>query len=220
MLYGIDISNHQEGIDLPSLLPSLDFVICKATEGTTFVDPFCDTFVQQVKKAGKRWGFYHFGRKGDPYIEADFFIKNCENYFNDGIPVLDWEDNQSVEWVNIFVKRVHDKTGIWPWIYANPWRFNQGGVEANCGRWIAQYPNVVSPALDYELPDIPDTDGLVCCWQYCSDGRLKGYNGNLDFDRFFGSEDAWDAYANAKRDGNSILVIEDDKYKVTIEPKE
>ena len=48
---GIDISNHQKGLNV-SKVPC-DFVIMKATEGTTFVDKYCDGFYQQAKKLGK-----------------------------------------------------------------------------------------------------------------------------------------------------------------------
>ena len=37
-LNGIDISNHQKGLNLKDI--TCDFVICKATEGTTFVDKY------------------------------------------------------------------------------------------------------------------------------------------------------------------------------------
>lgn len=48
---GIDISNHQKGLDI-SKVPC-DFVIMKATEGTTFVDKYCDGFYQQAKSLEK-----------------------------------------------------------------------------------------------------------------------------------------------------------------------
>lgn len=193
---GIDISNHQgsAGFKISNHLSQIDFCICKATEGTGFVDPYCDVFIQTLISAGKPWGFYHFAGVGDPVAEADYFHRNTSNYFEQGIPVLDWEGDQSVDWVNRFTARIHDLTGVHPWIYGNPWRFNQEGVDQNCMRWIASYPDIVSPPLDYDLPDVPQTDGLVGAWQFCSDGRLSGYSGNLDFDVFYGDADAWQRY--------------------------
>lgn len=231
---GIDISNHQgtTGFKVSSIIDQIDFCICKATEGLDFVDKYCDVFVQTLRFAGKHWGFYHFGRNNDAFAEADFFIENTINYFGKGIPVLDWEADQSVDWVNSFVRRIHEKTGVWPLIYANPWRFNLGGVEPNCGRWIASYPNVLRPTLYHQLPETPETDGLVAMWQYCSDGLIAGVeNYNLDLDRFFGDEKAWDAYVKGDNviadagDGSSgvpdsaISTLENDEYKVTIERK-
>ena len=224
MLRGIDISNWQAGLDVDSVFPNVDFVICKATEGVGFVDGHCDSWVQWCRAHGKPWGFYHFANVNSPAMEATHFINNTSNYFGEGVPVLDWEGGQSVEWVNEFVRVVHDQTGIWPWIYANPWRFNQGGVEQNCMRWIASYPDVLRPGLDYDPGEPPETDGLVGCWQYASDGQVPGYMGNLDVNRFFGSVGAWQAYAGVPSSGQpdpspSQSVLENDRFRVTIEEK-
>lgn len=202
MLKFIDISNWQGGMDLPSVLPSIDGIIAKATEGTGYVDPYCDGFVSDAKTAGKLWGFYHFAGNGDATSEANFFMDNCSGYFGEGIPVLDWEGNQSVSWVNEFVNAVHSRTGVWPIIYANPWRFNQGGVDSDCARWVASYPAVVSPTFDQAAEwEAPYADGNVVAWQFCSDGRLSGYSGNLDCNLFYGDSAAWLAYAGG--DGGS-----------------
>lgn len=217
MLRGIDISSHQGNIDLAPL--PIDFVIVKATEGTGYINPYCDPKVQQAKNLGLCWGFYHFAGVNGAVEEATYFINNCTDYFSQGIPVLDWEGEQSVEWVNTFVRTVHDQTGIWPWIYANPWRFNQGGVEANCARWVAQYPNVIRPTLDYDPGEPPTTDGLVACWQYASDGNVSGYDGNLDVNHFFGDRAAWKKYAGDVYAGEQLSILENNEYKVTIERK-
>lgn len=223
MLRGIDISNHQAGIDLPALFPHVDFVICKATEGIGFVDKQCDPFIQGCMTAGKPFGYYHFARENSPYSEAQFFYENTMGYHRKGVPVLDWETSQNVAWVNSFVERFHQLSGIWPWIYGNPWRFNQGGVNKNCGRWIAQYPNVLNPGLDYQLPPMPETDGLVCAWQYASDGRVQGYPGNLDVNVFFGDVAAWNAYCGKSDEmpdeSNKSSILENDEYRIEITRK-
>lgn len=224
MLRGIDISNWQAGLDGEAVFPNVDFVICKATEGVSFVDAYCDGWIQKCRSMGKPWGFYHFAGSNQPVDEAVYFINNTSNYFGNGIPVLDWESDQSVAWVNKFVRKVHDQTGIWPWIYANPWRFNQGGVEPNCGRWIASYPDVIRPGLDYDPGEPPETEGLVCCWQYASDGDVPGYAGNLDVNHFFGDGASWNAYAGVPSSvqpeaTTDQSVLENGKYRVTIEQK-
>lgn len=223
MLRGIDISSHQDGIQLPQL-QGVDFVICKATEGLGYVWNNCDSYFQQARKLGKLVGFYHYGRQNAAKTEAEYFIDNCFNYFGVGIPILDWEDDQSVQWVNLFVNHVHNETGIWCWIYANPWRFNQGVVEPNCARWIADYPPVEKPGIDYDPGEPPNTNGLVSCWQYASDGNVAGYNGNLDVNLFYGDRNAWLRYVGGRPPQDQPLpgfeTLENDTYKVTIERKE
>lgn len=231
MIRFIDISNWQGDINLPALLPNVDGVVCKATEGTTFVDPCCDGWIQQCINAGKLWGFYHFASSESASEEAEFFVRNCQGYFRKGIPILDWEGNQNVGWVNAFVQRVHELTGVWPWIYGNPWRFSQGEVEPNCARWVTEYPYVTSPSFEQaESWKCPEAEGNVVAWQFCSDGRVSEYNGNLDCSLFYGDVDQWRAYAlgenTASGDGSDnpgpnsdISVLENDEYKVTIERK-
>lgn len=229
MLNFIDTSNWQ-GLYFPTLTGT-DAVIVKATEGTNFVDPFCDQIVQQCQSAGLPWGFYHFA--SDNWWateEARYFVDNCRSYFGQGIPVLDWEGTQSVEWVNKFVEHVHEETGVWPWIYANPCRFDQG-VNPNCARWVASYPDVASPTWSQAQGwDCPAADGNVVAWQFCSDGAVNGIAGNVDLDLFYGDKEQWLAYARGgNRPDNSaddawpnpdgVAVLENDAYKVTIERK-
>lgn len=232
MLDFIDISNWKSDLDPDSVFPSVDAVFMKATGGNYFVDKTCDRFVQAAKRLGKPWGFYHYAHDGTSRTsaeeEAKFFCDNCENYFGEGIPCLDWEeDTCDVDWVNAFVAYVHDRFGIWPWIYANPWRFNQGGVNQDCDRWLASYPQVSHPTFDFAkgCANKPDADGPVCAWQFCSDGIVAGYNGVLDCNLFFGDVAAWKSYAlghpyTGERDDSgsgSATVLEGGGYKVTIE---
>lgn len=224
---GIDISNWQAGLDLGRVLPNVGFVVCKATEGVSFVDSTCDGFVQQCRAAGKPWGFYHFAGADSPEVEASYFVEHCYDYFGEGLPVLDWEGAQSVDWVNRFVRKVHEMMQVWPVIYGNPWRFEQGGVEPNCGVWLASYPDWYRPELNRELPDPPEVPGLVCMWQFASDGQVPGADGwELDVDVFYGDEAAWHAYARGERGGASnpvedtkVSVLENGEYRITVERK-
>ena len=230
MLYGIDISHYQKDIDLAKV--KVDFAIVKATGGCEYVNPTCDKHIQQAIKKKIKWGFYHFAGDncgGSAENECDFFIANTKGYQGNGIPVLDWEETQSVAWVNTFVRRYHDKTGVWPWIYANPWRFNQGGVERKCARWIADYPNLYRPTFE-QVKDMGcnETDGLIAAWQFCSDGRLSGYGNDLDLNIAYLTKDAWDKYVGLSAANNQIvekptekqsIIVENDKYKVEIREK-
>ena len=220
----IDISDWQNGIDLERVASSLDAIVVKATENNYYVSECCNYWVQKLKKIGKPWGFYHFAGDKDARIEAEFFVSNCENYFGDGLPILDWEGEQSIGWVNEFVEHVHELTGVWSWVYGNPWRFDQGKLNENCAVWIASYPDVISPSFeDAENWQCPEANGNVVAWQFCSDGTLKGYGGNIDLDLFYGDAKAWNAYAVGDRESTvppqDEAVFENDKMKVTVKIK-
>lgn len=243
MLNFIDISSHQADLNLVAVSNSIQGVIVKATEGTSYVNPYCDRHYQQAKSANLLRGFYHFAGSSDPLAEAAFFYRNVLGYLHDGIPVLDWEGvyrngkcifEQSVDWVNKFVRQFHSLTGIWCWIYANPWRFNQGGVEPNCARWVASYPAVSHPTFAQAASwNCPNADGNVAAWQFCSDGRLSEYGYNLDCSVYYGDRESWLRYAdsnllgggNAGSDGGnagsgtSTETLENETYKITVKRK-
>ena len=199
----IDISGWQEDIDIPKVVKNggLGAVVVKATEGIGFVSDTCDEFVQACIKNGTRFGFYHFARNNDAAKEAEYFRAQTKGYEKKGIPILDWEDGQSIAWVNKFVKRYHELTGIWCWVYGNAWRFNQGTVNTNCGRWIAGYPKNGIASIDYGIKNgmpYKVNNGLVCAWQFSSSVKISGYSGSLDGNVFYGDEEAWDKYAGGK----------------------
>ena len=200
MLNGIDISHWQKNINL-DVVPC-DFVICKATEGTTFVDSTCDRFYQQAKKNGKLLGVYHYADGGDVHKEADFFINNCKNYIGEAILILDWESKGNASfgkddfnWVKTWLDYVHAKTGVKPMLYISKSIMNKFKGIGDYGLWIAQYANY-NPTGYQEKPW---NEGAYKCAmrQYTSSGRLNGYDGNLDLNKFYGDASAWRKYAHS-----------------------
>ena len=223
---GIDVGGSaNKGFTVYPVRNEIDFCIVKATEGRTFVNDYCDRLVQECIDYGLPWGFYHYARNNDPVVEADWFVDNCINYFGCGIPCLDWEEDQSVSWVNKFLQRVYDRTKVWCWVYGNAWRFDQGKVLVECDRWVARYPRKITD-LKADLSACTNkVDGLMCAWQFSESIKLKGYSGTVDGDIFYGNERQWAAYARGDRDGSEVtkppptIVVEDDKYRVDITPK-
>ena len=118
MLRFVDVSDWQRGMDLAAVVRGggLAGAIVKATEGVGYVDPSCDGFVRQLRASGALFGYYHFARNNDAAAEAEFFRESTRGYEHAGIPVLDWEAGQTVAWVNRFVERYHELTGVWPWV--------------------------------------------------------------------------------------------------------
>lgn len=206
-LNGIDISSYQRGLDL-SKVPC-DFVICKATEGTGIVQDTCDRWVQQAKKLGKKWGFYHFAAGGDAVAEADFFVKNCLNYFGEGIPVLDYEmyGRKGTAWAKRFLDRVYEKTEVRCMVYTSRSVLTEedwSAIAPYHALWVAQYAD--SRPTGYQGdPWFPNGSigsfGAVTMHQYSSTGRLDGWSGNLDLDIAYVTRGGWDAIARGDRGG-------------------
>ena len=201
---GIDISNWQNGINLAAV--PCDFVIMKATQGTWFVSADCDRQYQQAKKAGKCLGVYHYAEGGDVKKEADYFLKNIQGYIGEAILVLDWEgqDNpvfgkNDFAWVKQWLDYVTEKTGVKPLLYTSQSVMSRFNGIGDYGLWIAQYANM--DPTGYQ--ETPWNEGAYTCAirQYSSCGRLSGYDGNLDLDKFYGDKAAWNKYAGK---GNTV----------------
>lgn len=199
MLTGIDISKWQgAGFNVDA---AADFVICKATEGTGYVDPLCDKFYQQAKAKGKLLGVYHFARPDlgtTGEAEADFFVKNIKGYIGEAILVLDYEcAPYSDDWAYAFAKRVHDLTGVWPMLYASASKIN--GVNwsktaQNCGLWIAGYPNAYN-VPNPPTPSVKDMPYGIGAWPFWAIWQYTSSAGALDRDIANMDATAWRKYA-------------------------
>lgn len=163
-----------------------DFVIAKATQGTSYVNPYCDYAVQRAIKDGKLWGFYHYASGGDPVAEADYFYKNTKDYFKKGIPCLDWEAEQNSKWGNTawcrkFVERIHELTGVWCMIYVQASAVWQcASCATDCALWVAGYP---TNAASWAVPSFPYSTGAwsnYTLWQFTSGGGVDRNTSKLD----------------------------------------
>ncbi|KZT89173.1 Lysin [Lactiplantibacillus plantarum] len=100
---------------------------------------------------------------------------------------------------------VYQQTGVRPVLYTGVSCENSldwsSVVKANYGLWIAQYNNynVVNGYQPRDLYGSLKHWKTAVMFQYTSTGRLPGWNGNLDFDVFYGDKSAWDKYAKATK---------------------
>ena len=219
MLYGIDISHWQKGLDLSKIFA--DFVIVKATEGINFVDSQCDNFYQQAKSLGKLLGFYHFARpQNDAVKEANFFYENTKNYFGEAIPFLDWEAENlwDVQWVKRFLDEIYRLTGIKPLLYTSTYvtkAYNWTPVvDSGYRLWVAQYRDM-KPDYNYDMSNAGSKPTVKywkspTLWQWTSMGRLDGYSSNLDCDVFYGNKSGWQALVGKVSDNNFNITTDDD----------
>ena len=222
-LRGIDISNHQRGLNLKNI--SCDFVIIKATEGKSYVDPSCDNFFQQGLSLGKKLGVYHFANnpQNSAEQEANWFINNTKGYIGKAIPVLDWEskDTSNVAWALEWLQRVEQAYGCKPMIYMSEGIVNSydwsSVVNGNYGLWVAKYRDY-NIDYNYDMSSAGKAPAVkywkfYALWQWTSVGRLDGYSGNLDLDEFYGDANSWDAYI-----GNGTPVIEENNKTPVVTP--
>jgi lysozyme len=212
MLHGIDISNWQMCLKIPE---SVDFCIVKATEGVTFVDKCCDSFVSQCKSKGILWGFYHFMTSADPEAQAVWLADHTAGYAGLGIPVLDIESEKIKswgDWAQRFVDKYHAITSVYPIIYTSAaylGRFAGYPLVQTCGLWVAGYPS----SKPYELRDQPPTFTysvkpwkFAALWQYSAKGTIPGWQDYIDLDVAFMDSNAWHLYAQGDRNDQTQVI--------------
>jgi GH25 family lysozyme M1 (1,4-beta-N-acetylmuramidase) len=193
---GLDVSGHQGAVNWPTTASAgAIFGYVKATEGTTYVNPY---FAQQYNgayQAGLIRGAYHFAtpNTSDGVSQANFFVNNGGAWTADGKtlpPAVDLEYNPYgdtcygmtpavlVAWVHAFVNQVRTRIGRYPTIYTSTrWWAMCMGNDATFGAdplWIARYNTV--------LGALPPGWTAQAIWQWADAGTFPGdqdsFNGN------------------------------------------
>ena len=200
---GIDISNWQSNIDVTKM--DVDFVIVKATEGSSYTSPSFTKQVNDTLNSGKKLGVYHYMSYMTPAKQqAEHFVKTVKPYLNKAVLVLDFEGTAVYKGVSFaleFLQNVENMTGIKPLIYmsqsvaaSHNWT---NVINNDYGLWVARYPlgnTTTGFRNDLSYGNLGYWDSAAM-FQYTSHGRLSGYSGYLDLDIFYGDESQWDAYA-------------------------
>lgn len=205
---GVDVSNWQCDIDTYAL--DADFVVAGATWGVGGFGNAC--LVNGVNQAanyqlgravdsGKSIGVYHYAMGNDARREADFYIDNVKGYVGRAVLALDWESADNPQfgngaWIDAWVRRVYERTRVWPVIYIQASALGQlsAFVRAHCGVWVAQYASMAVTGYQ-ERPWLYGAYGEAMR-QYTSNGYVSGYAGRLDLNYFRGERWQWDAYAH------------------------
>ena len=194
----IDIASYQDDINL-SVVPC-DGAMVKATQGVGYTNPDCVRAVEQLMGLSKAVGTYHYISGGNAVAEANFYIDSILNWIGKSALAVDWESNQNSAWgdesyLEGVVKQIIARTKIPPMIYVQASRYLEVAPVAqrnNCGLWIAQYADMNPTGWQ----DTPWNEGGYTCAmrQYSSNGRLNGWNGPLDLNKFYGSLDDFRKY--------------------------
>ena len=192
-IQGIDISHYQGKIDWERLRSGMiegcpvRFVMIKATEGSTKLDPLFQDNFYQAREYGFLRGAYHFwSNKSSARNQAYFFLDNVRLETGDLPPVLDIEHKPKdvstedfqrdvLTWLHIVEDRYHVK----PIIYTYH-KFKENYLSApvfdDYPYWIAHYyVNKVQYKGEWKF------------WQHTDAGRLPGIKGYVDFNIYNGS---------------------------------
>nr|QNJ46217.1 GH25 muramidase [Clavicipitaceae sp.] len=196
---GFDISNYQPSVNFAkAYADGARFVIIKATEGTTYIDPSFSSHYTGATNAGLIRGGYHFAHPGSSTgaAQATYFLAHGGGWSKDGITLpgmIDLEYNPSgatcyglstsamVSWISDFVETYHSKTGVYPLIYTSTSWWNQctgssTAFASKCPLVVARYASSVGT--------LPAGWGYQTIWQNSDSSPWGGdndiFNGSLD----------------------------------------
>lgn len=210
---GIDISGNQKGIDL-AWVPC-DFVIVKATQGMTFVNPEFHRQITQAAQLDKYIGVYHYANGTNIDVQVDHFLDTVRAYIGKAILVVDWEGFQNTKFNDYkfcekMLVTIREKTGITPFLYMSKSVARQYKWEI--GRefpfWCAQYANK-NTKYDYESNPWTDSKGWGAwtgckIYQYSSRGRLGNFRDDLDLNLAYMDGAEWLEWAKCVSNNSTI----------------
>jgi GH25 family lysozyme M1 (1,4-beta-N-acetylmuramidase) len=196
---GVDVSHWNGTIGWAKVAASgIRFVIMKATDGRSYVDPTFATNKSGAAAAGIAVGAYHFARPdttaGDAVAEADHYISVARLAPGNIIPVLDIEERTSlsvsarIAWVQAWLQEVRKKLHVHPMIYSGPyyWQNYMGDTqlfaEQGYPLWLAHWTT--------GTPTVPGGRWAGkgwTVWQWSNCGSIPGIKGCVDRDRLNGS---------------------------------
>lgn len=229
MLRVIDAASYQGDMNQKAM--DFDALIVKATEGVSYVNPYCDGEFQEALGLGKKLGVYHFARntKNTAEAEANFFIEKTKGYVGKAIPVLDWEDSDTsnVAWALKWLQIVEKAYGCKPLLYTSESvvnAYNWSSVaNADYGLWCAKYRDYI-PDYNFDMAGAGPAPSIkywktMALWQWTSVGRVDGHNGNLDCSIFYGDAAAWDKYVGKSSGGSNASSSTPSKTEAVNTPK-
>lgn len=181
---GIDISNHNGTIDFKKVRDSgIELVYIKATEGTTYQDPYLEINYNNAMGVNLKVGFYHFLVKtSSPETQADNFYNKIKNKVSTLKPSLDLEVSgfDVTDYALRFIKRFEELCNLKVVIYSSPYFINDN-LDSRLDKyplWVAHY-GVSNPMNN----DIWGSDYVG--HQYSETGKVDGINGYCDLDNFY-----------------------------------
>lgn len=177
---GMDVSHYQQGVDWEKIADGkVAFSFVKATQGASYIDPVAARHAKGAHDAGIAVGFYHFFDPTiDPLKQAKHFVEVTGSLNHDLRPVIDVEVTHGADSATIvrgvqqWIGEVEKVLGCEVIIYTGK-SFWESHLEQDfAGKrllWLAEYRK-------------KDPDGNWMIWQESQDGRLVGYEGNIDLD--------------------------------------
>jgi GH25 family lysozyme M1 (1,4-beta-N-acetylmuramidase) len=204
---GPDVSSYQHPYGAPIKWAAVkaagkEFALVKATEGTSYKNPWFATDYSRIRRVGMVRGSYHFARPAYPIAatataQARYYARRLGTSTRMSRtlpPALDLEMTGGlsrgalVTWAQTFLLTVRRLTGRTPMIYTYPSFWTSSLADpvalARFPLWMASYSSGVGSS--------------ATLWQYTSTARVRGIRGSVDMSRLVAPTWSWKALADGR----------------------
>lgn len=190
-----DISHHHPVKNWEKVRSNVEFLISKATQGTTFTDSTLDNFIKNCEAQKIPYWLFTFLEKGDGAKQAEYFVKKCKNKVGKHFVgyIIDAEKNPStgtyptdsqVKAALNYLSKQGVKYGLYTG-FADYSRYKESITKAknatNGFWWEARYGNN-DGAYNSKYP----CNKGVSLHQFTSLGTCDGISGKIDLNRITG----------------------------------
>lgn len=193
-LFGIDVSKWQGTIDWAKVKNAgVKYAFIRVSDGVTTIDEKFPANWQGAAANGIPRGVYQFFRPNrDALEQAQIVLDHLEQYgMGELPPVIDVEATGDqtpavvAQKVGQWIDAIEGALGVRPIIYSGSyfWDDNVGSTAfSDYHLWIPHYTTAACPRLPAAWADWK-------FWQYSSSGSVNGIAGNVDVNRFAGTEE-------------------------------
>ena len=224
---GVDVSEYQGEIDWKTLSSQdIDFAFIKATEGSSYKDPYFTKNYEQLNETNLLVGAYHFfsfDSSGEE--QAKNYIETVGTVEEDKIilPIVDFEfygdkeknlpnKEDAQKELQELLNKMEKKYKIKPLIYATKKAYDIY-IKDNFTDYDIWIRNILTePSLE--------ENRKWTFWQYTGRARLNGYDGKekfIDLNVFNGSKEDFENYIESIKQEKKNKIIEEEQEKIKIE---
>lgn len=176
-----DISHHHPVTNWGKLKENCPFLITKATEGTSYIDPTLRNFIRECEQRKIPYWLYTFLRNGNELEQTKYMVEVCKPIVGKNFIgyILDIEQNNNQESCKAalnWLKGQCKKQMIYT-MYGQHHRYTDL-IETrpkSCAWWEARYNDTAHPC--HAGADL---------WQYTDKGKAEGVTGLIDLNRLTG----------------------------------
>ena len=188
-----DISHYDPVQIWQTVKKNCPFLISKATQGTSFIDPTLNSFIKECEANKIPYWLYTYLNNGNELAQAKFLVSTCKNkvgsYFRGyALDVEAGNTAANIKSALDYISALGGKCMIYTmWADYDKYKSVITSRPSNCAWWEARY-GLNNGSYNSKYPCHPGVD----LHQYTDQGRCRGIGSGIDLNRLTGAKkESW-----------------------------